>query len=429
MPCPSRRSATRRATLLAGLCISVSGCGDGSGPEPTIGVSITAPEDGDLYVEGARVTLTAGVDASSGVDSVIWNSSLDGRIDRGSSIDVYDLSLGVHEISVVAFSSNARDEAAVTIRIDSRPDVTIVQPAAGTFFLPQAIVTLSAEATDRDGGDVTVAWESSIDGALGDGSHIEVSGLSFGDHSIRAVARDDEGRAEFATTTLNVADHALAFDGVQDGASTPLTDFDFTGEWTIEFWIRPFDASRPEQHLVSQWGVHSFNQAFSISIDDRRSLFLRLRYGDGGEGTGRFDVFTDDEWTHVAITFGNTRLRFYVNGITELAGNATAPRATDSPLSLGRSLREDGSSTEHFHGLMDEVRIWNVVRSQQQIAQNRGRRLSGSEAGLVAMWRMEAGDGGTVADASGGGHTLRLGNADAADAADPEWHFPGVVVR
>ncbi len=55
---------------------------------------------------------------------------------------------------------------------------------------------------------------------------------------------------------------------------------------------------------------------------------------------------------------------------------------TTSPLIIGRDLLQG----YHFNGYLDELRLWNVARSQSQIAGNMNRALTGTEPGLTAYW-------------------------------------------
>jgi hypothetical protein len=46
-------------------------------------------------------------------------------------------------------------------------------------------------------------------------------------------------------------------------------------------------------------------------------------------------------------------------------------------------------SSEHFKGSIDEVRIWNVARSGDQIREYMHRSLTGAEPGLVGYWKFD----------------------------------------
>lgn len=57
------------------------------------------------------------------------------------------------------------------------------------------------------------------------------------------------------------------------------------------------------------------------------------------------------------------------------------------PLRIGA--RVDSVYTEYFKGELDDIRIWDVVRSQSEIAQNMDKELTGTETGLVAYYKFD----------------------------------------
>ncbi len=103
------------------------------------------------------------------------------------------------------------------------------------------------------------------------------------------------------------------------------------------------------------------------------------------------------------------------------------PMNSPSILTLGRfAASPTGGFLNHYVGLLDEVRVWNVARTAKQIRQNMNKALNLRKAsGLVAYWRMNEGSGQVAADLSGNGHDQQLGNTGGNNAADPAWVSPG----
>lgn len=417
------RGRIARAIAAAGLgAVMLAGCSDGSGPGSTLSVAITSPGVGDRFLEGAGVQLSA--TAGPG-DSIVWRSNIDGRLGEGGSVLASDLSLGDHTITATAYRDADRDSASVAIRIESLPDVSISKPASGSKFSPLEEIELAGQAVDRDGGTARLEWRSDRDGTLGTGSIVTVEGLSLGQHEIRLVAVDDEGQADSASVHLTVVDFALGFDGAQSGASAPdEADLDLSNNWTIEMWVRPFGVSG-SQYLVSKWGADPPEQAWRVSLEGQS---LRLVASDGADASTvtASGVVRDDVWRHLAIVFHDGDVELLRDGnVVATASSFIVPQDTDAPVSVGRFLHDDGTASAYFDGLIDEVRIWRVPRTLQQIRDNMDTRLSGGENGLVAYWRMAEGEGDEVEDGSSKGHALRLGDTVGPDAADPAWEFPG----
>ncbi|MCC7035579.1 MAG: hypothetical protein IT179_22395, partial [Acidobacteria bacterium] len=61
-------------------------------------------------------------------------------------------------------------------------------------------------------------------------------------------------------------------------------------------------------------------------------------------------------------------------------------------------LGHESSAYRQYNGGLDEVRIWNVVRTAAELQAQRTVELAGTEPGLVAYWRFNEGTGTTVAD-------------------------------
>jgi hypothetical protein len=64
-------------------------------------------------------------------------------------------------------------------------------------------------------------------------------------------------------------------------------------------------------------------------------------------------------------------------------------------LDAATSLEFGGNAKEghYFEGIMDEVRVWDVVRGVAELDADKNRRLAGNEPGLVAYWRFDEGIG------------------------------------
>ncbi len=100
------------------------------------------------------------------------------------------------------------------------------------------------------------------------------------------------------------------------------------------------------------------------------------------------------------------------------------PMNSPSILTLGRfAASPTGGFLNHYVGLLDEVRVWNVARTQAQIASKMNAEISRKTSRLVAYWRMDEGSGQTAFDGTHKrkGHHQQLGNTSGGDAADPTW--------
>ena len=96
-------------------------------------------------------------------------------------------------------------------------------------------------------------------------------------------------------------------------------------------------------------------------------------------------VPTKPGWNHVAISFDGVTMSFVLNGVP--AGSALG---TLSTVSSGVTFGQGTSCCSGpFLGLLDEVRIWNVARSEAEILAAMNVELTGNESGLVGYYKMD----------------------------------------
>jgi len=128
--------------------------------------------------------------------------------------------------------------------------------------------------------------------------------------------------------------------------------------------------------------------------------FLCFQYFDGSTGpviNASELIINLDEWTHVAISRDDQDIvSFYVNG--QLIHNEAATPA------VGGNTGFFWIGMDEFDGLIDEVRVWDVDRTLQQIQEDMFPTITGTEANLVGYWPLDEGSGTTTSDFTSNGN-------------------------
>jgi len=156
-------------------------------------------------------------------------------------------------------------------------------------------------------------------------------------------------------------------------------------QFTIEMWVyseghplmnnRTFigNDANPANNEPDRPPTITFNQGHQIGVG----------FGTGSVGYRKKvnNVMEDDEWYHIAWSFDGTISNLYVDGeLKESSDFAAGLTPIQVPISIiGRK----------FIGKIDEVRIWDLVRDQEQIQAVMNSSLSGDESGLIAYYPME----------------------------------------
>jgi len=103
----------------------------------------------------------------------------------------------------------------------------------------------------------------------------------------------------------------------------------------------------------------------------------------------------------------------------QLAASGTGGTASlTAPLQL--RLGSLATGTNFFQGELDEVRLWNVARTADEISQSLVYPLSGSESNLVAYWKLDEGAG-TTATSTTNGYPASLFGPEWTPSTLPLW--------
>lgn len=184
--------------------------------------------------------------------------------------------------------------------------------------------------------------------------------------------------------------------------------------YSVEAWVKPAALDGP---LLGRAGE------FRLDVD--ASGALSLAHEGAPAALSSTEVLAVDVYTHVAATFDGTTARLYVNGRAAGSGPLPFTPGARGPVLVGK--QDDGGTERHFQGDLDELRIWNRVRSAAELTENLGHRLIGNEPGLIAYYRFDEGAGTTAYDqADRALHGTLGGAADWTGSDAPLGDHPGV---
>jgi hypothetical protein len=208
---------------------------------------------------------------------------------------------------------------------------------------------------------------------------------------------------------------------------------------TIEFWfyVKPTDWLA-EKNEILFYGAQNGGTRQVIGLDFGTPPVVGMPGNHATLNPWTDGVYDDDsgkylgitsamsQWVHVAIVWDGTALITYVNGVARITTPAPPNQALITlagPFTVG-CLPLNFSC---FNGLFDEVRVWSVARTPDQIMANYTKAVVGNEAGLVGYWKFDDAPGSTTAadSVTTAGHVAHPGVLmSATDAGAPTFVTP-----
>ncbi|MDD1750253.1 MAG: hypothetical protein LUO89_10305, partial [Methanothrix sp.] len=173
---------------------------------------------------------------------------------------------------------------------------------------------------------------------------------------------------------------------VPDNSSLQLTD-----NLTFEAWVYPTGSGN--MTIIDKG---NYNYLFEIKPNGQPGLGLYTN-GTWYYSAGTVSLNT---WSHVALVFqtGTNGIKFYLNGHLLSQATASGPLTTNTGTFAIGEQAPGNCNCNFFKGMMDEVRVWGVARSEQQIQADMHQTLTGMETGLISYWQLNEGSGTATAD-------------------------------
>ncbi len=154
-----------------------------------------------------------------------------------------------------------------------------------------------------------------------------------------------------------------------------------TGNFTFEAWVAITNVGAASCRSIAG---KNWQEAWWVGLCNgsggRPTLRSYLKGTDSQKNGGEIEP---GRWTHVAVVFNGTQRLHYINGELAATFLETGPLFTSSDeLRIGSDTRHQFTPT----GAIDEVRLWNVARTQAQIRDNMDNPITSAQAGLIAVW-------------------------------------------
>lgn len=203
--------------------------------------------------------------------------------------------------------------------------------------------------------------------------------------------------AKLSNYSLDLESGSSQSASITDGSQTGL---DITGALSIECWVNfeslPSGAIRA---FVAKYNATGDQQAYIFGYREDggpAGLYVRLS-SDGADSGAKSGLWSWSPslstWYHVAMTFDPTqgtasdRVITYIDGSSQGAGTTSW---NNSIFNSSGAFRIGATDNGLYHdGLIDEVRVFDDVRTGTEINNNKAAVIDSGTANLQGYWRLE----------------------------------------
>lgn len=231
----------------------------------------------------------------------------------------------------------------------------------------------------------------------------------------------------------NPEGRAVAFNGkdqylkLSSGSSCVV---DNTMDYTIETWFKADEAQQTATIISNGRGdgedMGGSLNLFALNLEEGRLVFHNNGVRVACDGS-----YADNDWHHVAVAVNRTsgRAQIYVDGklntyfeAADLGGIAAAYIHLGARVWTPADNLQQEKADNFFKGEIDEVRVWNLYKSETLVENGNSNRLDGTEKGLLAYYPFE-----TYIEWQGV-KELQFSLKDQKQQADPTQKVPDAVV-
>lgn len=196
----------------------------------------------------------------------------------------------------------------------------------------------------------------------------------------------------------NPEGRAVAFNGkdqylkLSSGSSCVV---DNTMDYTIETWFKADEAQQTATIISNGRGdgedMGGSLNLFALNLEEGRLVFHNNGVRVACDGS-----YADNDWHHVAVNRTSGRAQIYVDGklntyfeAADLGGIAAAYIHLGARVWTPADNLQQEKADNFFKGEIDEVRVWNLYKSETLVENGNSNRLDGTEKGLLAYYPFE----------------------------------------
>ena len=182
---------------------------------------------------------------------------------------------------------------------------------------------------------------------------------------------------------------------------------------TLEVWVYPTSTDY-------QWIFVKGDFAYTLQLYYGGVIYFGTRNSSGDFDTAfSGPIVPSNTWSHIACTHDGSVQRIYLNGVLVGSNNMDGLYTGDTGASI-IGIHPYMDSQYQFHGSLDELRIWSVAKTREEIVASMNLEVSPEAPNLAAYFKFNENTGTTALNSASLANSGTLVN-------NPVWVVPSTV--
>ncbi|MEP3968837.1 MAG: LamG-like jellyroll fold domain-containing protein [Nonlabens sp.] len=165
-------------------------------------------------------------------------------------------------------------------------------------------------------------------------------------------------------TDVKYDDRSVSFDGVDDHIIIDNPQ-GLGSNFSASAWVLSagLNSTNTERTIVAK---RADGTGFQLSLKNDNRISLRWN-GITLQEMVSNTALSDGVWRHIGFSYDGTTAKIYIDGVLDIQQAFSTPMADGNLLGIGARIDEDETAHDHFNGELDEIRMWDIALSQNQI--------------------------------------------------------------
>lgn len=172
--------------------------------------------------------------------------------------------------------------------------------------------------------------------------------------------------------------NVVNFDGIDDNINFKNSFNLNSGNFSIEVWVKSNATNGTTQTILSKHISPTSTDGYDLRLVNN---FISFNWNNNSIiATHAIDT---NRWYHIGVTFDGTNYKLYIDGILDKTTSGVNPTLNTVDYIIGAMSQNTNTPYNYYNGYADELRIWNVSLTVDQIRQMMNQEITNDGLGNV----------------------------------------------